>query len=492
MQLQFEKRELSCLHQVLRAVKDQELTQEIRLTEDLPDVGRVLAGWGQAILRGKEWQGSRIAVSGGVQATMLYAPEDGSAPRVVDAWIPFQMKWEGAETDREGPMRVGMLLRFVDGRNLSARKILVRVGISCLAEGLTEQRTEVYRAPEVPEDVQLLHRSYPVRLPKEAGEKTFTLEETLETGSNPVQQILSYTFQPELSEARVSTDKAAIRGLGKLHLVYFDRDGRIRTRNFEVPFSQLAELENAYENDAQADVMLAVTGLELDMEEENLALKCSLVAQYMISDRTLLELTEDAYSTRREVGLRQEELRLPMILDETRERVSARGEFPDMDLEGVDAQFWTGYPQLRREGDRMEADIPGRFQLLGYDREGKLRSATTNWEGHTGLNADAASRLDAVAIPTGEPQHSGREVRAEIQLQTVTTSGRGLPMITSLELGTLREPDRDRPTLILCRPGRRHLWDIAKGAGSSVSAVQAANAIADEPEDNRMLLIPIQ
>ena len=36
MQLQFEKRELSCLTQVMRAVKDQELTQEIRLTEDQP------------------------------------------------------------------------------------------------------------------------------------------------------------------------------------------------------------------------------------------------------------------------------------------------------------------------------------------------------------------------------------------------------------------------------------------------------------------------
>ena len=46
MELQFEKQEMEYLRQALGAVKDQELTQEIRLTDAMPDVGRVLAGWG--------------------------------------------------------------------------------------------------------------------------------------------------------------------------------------------------------------------------------------------------------------------------------------------------------------------------------------------------------------------------------------------------------------------------------------------------------------
>ena len=66
MELQFEKQEMEYLRQALGAVKDQELTQEIRLTDAMPDVGRVLAGWGQPVLRSKEWQGSQIGASGGV------------------------------------------------------------------------------------------------------------------------------------------------------------------------------------------------------------------------------------------------------------------------------------------------------------------------------------------------------------------------------------------------------------------------------------------
>lgn len=495
MQLQFEKKEVACLTQVLRAVKDLELTQEIRLTEDLPDVSRVLAGWGQVILRGKEWQGSRMAVSGGIQATVLYAPEDGTDPQSVDVWIPFQMKWDGAETDREGPMRVQARIRFVDGRNLSARKILVRCGISCLAEGLTPRRTEIYAPGQVPEDVQLLRRCYPVRLDREAGEKAFSLEQLIEPGSMPVRRILACSFQPELSEARVSGDKVALRGVGNAHLVYYDPENRIRTRDIEMPFSQLGELENTYADDAQADVLLAVTGLETDMEADQISLKCGLVAQYMISGRSMVELTEDAYSLRRDVGIRQEELRLPMILDETRERISARGALSDLDMEAVDVEFRPGFPKLRREGDCTQLELPGRFQILGYDREGKIRCACLPWEGTASLRADPSGQIDALALPAGQPQWSatgnGIEARAEVQLVAVTRSGRGLPMITALELGAERDADRDRPALILCRPGERGLWEIAKTAGSRVDAIRAANALSGDPEDDRMLLIPI-
>ena len=496
MELQFEKKELSCLVQGVRAVKEQEVTQEVRLSESMPDVGRVLAGWGQVVLRGKEWQGSRMAASGGVMAWILYAPEDGTEPRVVDAWIPFQMKWEVSDADREGPMRMMPLLRFVDGRNLSARKILIRAGIACLGEGLFQRRVEIFSPPQMPEDVELLRRSYPIRLPKEAGEKTFTVEETLETGGNPVQEILSYTLQPELSECRLSADKVVLRGICKLHLVYRCREGRIRTRNFELPFSQLGELEHTFGQDAAAETLMAVTGLELDLAEENLALKCSLVAQYLVTERTMLELVADAYSPRREIGIRQEELYLPVILDETRERLNAQGNFPDVQMDVADGVFWPGFPQVSRNGDRAEMEVPGRFQLLGYQPDGELRSATTRWEGRIGLSVDEMSRVDAVTVPMGEIQWSGTgsgmEARAETEIRTSIQSRRGLAMVTGLELGQMREPDSMRPTLILCRPGGRDVWKIARDCGASAAAIRTVNGLQDEPESEKMLLIPIQ
>ena len=56
MEVQFNKTELPCLKQILRECSDQEVTQEIKLSDSLPDAGRILAAWGQVLIRSKEWR----------------------------------------------------------------------------------------------------------------------------------------------------------------------------------------------------------------------------------------------------------------------------------------------------------------------------------------------------------------------------------------------------------------------------------------------------
>ena len=143
----------------------------------------------------------------------------------------------------------------------------------------------------------------------------------------------------------------------------------------------------------------------------------------------------------------------------------------------------------------MELALPGRFQLLGRDREGRLRGWNSQWEEKLPLNAHETSRIDAVALAADAPQMSsagdGTQARAQTEVQAAAVSRMGLPMITSLELGALREPDEERPSLILCRGGGRSLWELAKTGGSTMDAIRRANGISAEPEAGRMLLIPI-
>ena len=101
MQLQFQKSIVPFLGTAVQAIKNTEVTQEIRLSDGLPDIGRVLTTWGQVILRSKEWQGDLITLSGSVMIWSLYAPEDGTEPRVAETRIPFQLNWETERVDRE-------------------------------------------------------------------------------------------------------------------------------------------------------------------------------------------------------------------------------------------------------------------------------------------------------------------------------------------------------------------------------------------------------
>ena len=45
MELQFHKTSIPCLRQVTWGTQNQEQTQEIKLSDALPDIGRVLGAW---------------------------------------------------------------------------------------------------------------------------------------------------------------------------------------------------------------------------------------------------------------------------------------------------------------------------------------------------------------------------------------------------------------------------------------------------------------
>ena len=81
MELNFGKTLCTCLNPLVREMQSGEQTQEIKLPDGMPDIGRILASWGQAILRSKEWRSDTISFSGGMMVWVLYAPEDGSTER---------------------------------------------------------------------------------------------------------------------------------------------------------------------------------------------------------------------------------------------------------------------------------------------------------------------------------------------------------------------------------------------------------------------------
>ena len=205
MELEFDKRGLLCLKPLLQEVQTQEQTQEIRLSEGMPDLGRILGTWGQVILRGKEWQGDRVGITAGVMAFVLYAPEDGSGPRVLESWIPFQMKWDLEDSQREGELRVQTLLRFLEARVVSARKIMLRCSIGAMAQAMRQETVMVSVPGQLPEDIEILKNRYPLRIPKSAGEKSFQLEETLELPptAGDLKNLVSYTLEPKIGRAHV-------------------------------------------------------------------------------------------------------------------------------------------------------------------------------------------------------------------------------------------------------------------------------------------------
>lgn len=498
MEMQFDRNPVPYLKKLADNIRTQEETLELRLPDGLPDIGRVLGAWGQVVIRGKEWNSDDVVLSCGVMAWVLYTPEDGEGVRSVEAWIPFSMRWDLPETSYDGKITASCMLKNIDARSTSARKLMLRAVLCGDIKLWQAEQAQLAMPRELPSDIRLLTSEYPVLLPKETGEKSFVLEEeiSISNGAKP-EKLLYYTLRPEITDKKVMAGKVVFRGNGMLHLLYRGEDENLYTWDWELPFSQYADLEGEYSQDATLDVIPSVTALDLSVDEAGqLQLKAGLLGQYLLSDRSVISVTEDAYSPNRKLELAFEQLALPAVLDRLENNLQVQITAQTEARQVVDVTFFPSCAQPTYTDRGIRALIPGFFQMLYYDLSGDLRSATVPWEESWDFTGDRDNSAKVHILTAGRPQAmigAGTvNLRADMTAETVVSAGKGIIMLTGMEVGEAEKPDPNRPSLILCRKGKRSLWDVAKETGSTVESILMANDLESEPEEARVLLIPVK
>lgn len=498
MELQFHTNKIPCLRQLKAESQTQEQTQELRLNDGMPDVGRVLCAWGQVMVRGKEWRGDDMGINCGVMAWVLYAPEDGSQAQCVECWIPMSMKWDIPDTGVDGTILCQGLLRSVDARTLSSRKLMVRATVGMTAEAYVPFEAVSYTPEQVPEDIQLHQKTYPVTFACEAGEKAFMIDEelTLPASAPALEKLVRWSLQNEVTDQKVLGDKAVFRGNSALHILYRTPEGAMAAWDFEIPFSQYTELQQEYGHQAQVQILPMVTSMEIEPSEQGrLRLKAGLSGQYMVYDTQDVTVVEDAYSPDRAVTVNTENVEIPSILERQSQRVRAEQTAPFGSSRVADVAFYPGCPRKQRKPNEMDLELPGIFQTLYYDTEGVLQASSAHWQGDMSVALGDNAQIAVWCSQSGKPQASAGEdstvLRGEMLLDTVTSAMEAMPMVTGLTVGEPSPKDPARPSLILRKAGQEGLWEIAKKCGSTVSAIQQANDLQGDPDPDKMLLIPV-
>lgn len=498
MELERKQEELCWLDPVVQQVRSTEMTQEVKLQEGMPDIGRVIGAWGQCLLRSKQWQTDRFCVSAGMTVWVLYAPEDGSQVRTVSSWLPCQLQWDLPEGTPEGQIRVLCLPRFADARSASPRKLQIRCGLSVLAEALVPGKGQLFDPAAEQEDIQLLRCTYPLRIRSGAGEKTVSLDEELTLpASAPVpRKLLCGTLTPRITEHRILNGRLVFRGEGGVQVLCIAEDGQLFSWDFPLPFSQYEALSGSPGPDAWGDFIPAATDLDLSLTDEgHIRVKCGLVVQYALSDIKPVQVVEDAYSPCRELELERTELEVPVILDQT-EQILTAGQTIAQEADTVlQSRFIPEIPDVRTLDGEAGIEASGRFQALCRSPEEALQTAAARWEGRLTVPAHDSARVLAVPgwIPPLKTELSGTELSltAQLPLQLRTETRQSISMVKRILPGALRSRDPDRPSLILRRAGEDSLWQIARESGSTVEAIRQASDIEGEPAPEQMLLIPV-
>lgn len=496
MELKFNKKPLHCLRPFFSKIHTQEQTQEIRLPDAYPDIGKIIGCWGQVLMRGKEWRTTSMGANGGVMAWVMYAPEDGTQNRVLDIWIPIQCRWDFPESTDDGIIMLNPVLSNLDGRSISARKIMMRAVVDTFAQALGKETMLLAEPPQVPEDVQLLTRVYPVDIPMEAGEKQIQMEEILAfpTDLPPIHKFVRYRMNPSVSEQKVLGNRLVFRGQTGIDMSYMTEDGTIHNWKTEIPFSQYTELDQEFSPSATAWVLPMVTAMELEMtEDQQLQMRGGIAAQYTVFDRNMVDVVEDAFSPRRQIAPQMENIQLPALLDNIEVEIPIEGNTELVRV--LDAMPMAQYSKMDVSDDEVGIRMNGQFQIMGMDMQEQMTGDSVRFEGtHEFPSAPDNQCYIWLGQPDGydvATAADGQMIRTKYPAILQIYSGQSIPMVTQLEIGEERPADPDRPSMILRRAGDEDLWAIAKACGSTVDAIRQANRLEEEPESGRMLLIPV-
>lgn len=499
MEIQFESATISCWRNVLHKAQNQELTQELKLPEGMPDVGKIVTTRGQLIIRSKQWESDCLSVSGGVMAWVMYLPDTGGALQCLETWLPFQMRWDTESKLPDGQISILPHICSMDARAISSGRMMLRVSISVLLDAMVSDVATIYTLPQnMPEDVQTLQETYPMLIPKDSAEKSFLLEQTLELPASVpgLSKLLSYEATPAVTEQKVVSDKLVVRGNVQLELLYMGVDEQLHSWTFEIPFSQYAQLQDEFGTDAQSVVNALVLSNELVKNEDDALLwKAGIVCQYLVLDRENIELVTDAYSPMRDVKADREGLRLPSVLDMLSERIRLEEVVSAQQIAPIAGNVMLHHPLVQRSDGGADVALKGLVSLVGTDAEGCVTGAAATWNGTHQILADRGCDVLVYAMTPTKVQRSmhadGVLVSADIPMHTLVIASGCVPMVTSVTVGDVKSKDPDRPSLILRRAAGESLWQIAKENGSTIERIKVANGLQQEPEPMQMLLIPV-
>ncbi len=500
MELVFQENRLDFWNRALCCTVTQEQTAELIVPDRLPDAQRVLDVAGTVVVRAEECGASSASVSGAVAVSLVYADEEGKACRL-QGQVPFSVRRELTDEAAERVMQVRCALGAVDARLLNSRKLLVRANVCCEFSVFTRCEQTNYDLPAPTENLQLLRRTFPMRMPLAMGEKSFTLNEELilPAGKESIAELLKWECQTRVSEQKCVGARLVFKGEIVAHALYADADGKLQCCDFSVPFSQYADLGRECD-EAQAHTQLTLTAIELEadgqLECRRLLLSAGVFAQCRAQGEQSVELIEDAYCLDADLTPRFASWQMCATLDEPtlRETALFSGDFGAQSI--IDARVYADCAQLRREGQNLFAQLPLSCNVLYLDLQGALRGATLRSEVtvQTALSENGECRIARLSF--GEVYSTvgaqETELRCAVEVTLECSAGQTLCALCGAEISE-QPPAPRRPSVLLRRTGgQEELWQIAKSCRSSVEAIRAANGLTGEtaPSDT-MLLIPM-
>lgn len=467
-------------------------TADSIVPDTFPDIGRVVCAYGTAAIRDQTPQNGRLLISGTVQVTVLYEPENGGGLRRLSVPVSFAHIEECEGLDAEAVCAVSCHAAAVDAAAVNSRKLSVSVQLCFSMEGYCSTGCEITETVDIP-GMELLSTLQTVTLIEQAREYPLTILDDVNLPDASGLSLVHTSCAMRLSECRAMHGKVVLKGEAAVQCLALQEDDAVRVLTSSTPFTQILELPDAEEGDALS--------AQLTVREADCRLEADGLLSYTVSACAVVLL-------RRTRAVRRiDDLYLPGKTLQLQEDKAVLHSMPPL------VPFTAEATETLQTSQHVSHIISAHAYCCGAKRSVQDELQLTAAVQILYLSDDQQMRALQRMLPLTMPCTAAGEV-SQIELSarassagekgillSVTASGMAAAEeyslfrhITAVETGEPQQDNGGVTLLLRYVDGEQRLWDIAKSCGTTMEAIRQANELAADAVSvsGTMLLIPIQ
>ncbi len=491
--------ELKHWEQTLHTTLSREETLEMIVPDACPDILEIVQTRAAAELRCRECAAGSVTLGGRVRCGILYRPEGAEGLERLRTELPVQVTAELEAAAEQSQCLLTSRVTLAETRAINPRKVLIRVvlslELSLFTPAVLSWATELEQREAL--GIQVRRESVSGSFVTAVVQRPFPCTEAVQLpGSRaPMEELLWAEGRAFDTEARLVGEKLLFKGAALVQILYRTAEGELATAEFELPFSQIAEVGESAEG-ASFQLNLQLTGLRerpCAPEGRGVELELELLAQLLVRERRELLALTDAYALRGRGECGFGVCQVPELLDQSTLRFRARElmeapeplrELCELRIQPLQTRLMGG--ELCAQVRACALCVTQRGSFCALTRTLSLTCPVTVPEHAQVRAACTVPQADAAVTETGV------ELRLEAEFSCTVTRLQRLRCLSAFTLEEDAEEEQERPSIVLRKLGAEEsLWDAAKACRTTLAEIEQANDLGEEgAAAGRMLLIP--
>lgn len=505
MELELKKQAVKYKKEVFKATLSHEETQEIIVSDTLPDISEIIDTCAYAFLRGKDTDAGKVTVGGSIEASVLFSAGEGNKTRNLSANIPFTVSADGREITEASDVIACVSVAAAETKIINPRKVLVKVNLCIEVSCFNECQMEISCAAENAKNIECLTQSFNTDLVKNVSEKTFVVsDEFAVSGTRPIPgDILSTSAKLFIEDTKTIGSKLIVSGRVASKVLYLPEDGEeVQCAEFSTMFSQIIELNEGAE-DHNVTVCCMLTGAYYNISEltgtgeKGIVMELHGVIQCVTSEKLELTYLADIFSTKHKLTLSETNLTANISLGEQVTAITARGTLPAAVAPEkiITTNFSFSDISVKKASDSLKATATAFIKIIYLCPDGQVRCASGNIE----CTCDITGNDPSVQVKAGDeiyvsPMGMEFEVRLPVTFVVTEKESSNITYISNITFDENEIIDTTgRPSITLYRTSEGDtVWSLCKRFLSERKLIIDANCLEESTaiKKGQLIIIP--